>query len=221
MNFFRKPATEFGAQFTGTYSKPATCPDCGIGTDGVPNQLNYLTLDNNTYLFIATCSCTFCEKIFFYACYRNRDQSDNASMVCIYPNVDSTYSNNVLQNISPRFIDMYNQALRSEANEDFELAAIGYRSSLEILIKDFAIAELREPKDDVVKQSLFNAIKKYLKRKDFVNTADVIRILGNDYTHYDKKYPEHDFVILKGYMDIFLSQIETQYKINHPPVART
>ena len=49
----------------------------------------------------------------------------------------------------------------------------------------------------------------------------VVRILGNDYTHYERKYPQHDFELLKGYMEIFLKQIEVRYMVNHPPVSRT
>lgn len=93
---------------------------------------------------------------------------------------------------------MYNQALQAEYNQNFELAAIGFRSSLEILVKDYAIQELGEPAETVAKQSLCNAIATYLQQADLVNTADVVRILGNDYTHYKRKYPEHDFVLLKN-----------------------
>ena len=53
-----------------------------------------------------------------------------------------------------------------------------------------------------------------------MNTADVIRILGNDYAHYERKYPEHDFELLKRYMDIFINLVETKILIAHPPVER-
>ena len=33
-------------------------------------------------------------------------------------------------------------------------------------------------------------------------------------------YPEHDFQILKKYMDVFISLIETKLLIANPPVAR-
>ena len=141
--------------------------------------------------------------------------------VCILLLKLSHTKNENLAAISERFIDMYNQALQAEYNQNFELAAIGFRSSLEILIKDYAIQELGEPAETVAKQSLCNAIATYLQQADLVNTADVVRILGNDYTHYKRKYPEHDFVLLKKYMEIFLSQIEVKYMIKHPPVARS
>ena len=119
------------------------------------------------------------------------------------------------------FIDMYNQALQSEFNKNLELAAIGYRSALEILVKDYAIKELGQNPKEVISKKLCPAIGAYLNQEDLVKTADVVRILGNDYTHYERKYPQHDFELLKGYMEIFLKQIEVQYMIKHPPVSRT
>lgn len=103
----------------------------------------------------------------------------------------------------------------------FPISCYRFCSSLEILVKISAIQELGEPAETVAKQSRCNAIATYLQQADLVNTADVVRILGNDYTHYERKYPEHDFVLLKKYMEIFLSQIEVKYMIKHPPVARS
>lgn len=88
------------------------------------------------------------------------------------------YRNDNLASISERFIDMYNQALTSEHNQNYELAAIGYRSALEILVKDYAIQELNEPEETVSKKSLCDAIAKYLSQPDLVATADVVRILA-------------------------------------------
>ena len=102
---------------------------------------------------------------------------------------------------------MYNQALQCEKNGNFELAAVGFRAALEILVKDYAIKELKIDSETVSGKTLFNAIGEYLDEKPLVTSADVIRILGNDYAHYERKYPEHDFEILKEYMErINLSQ---------------
>lgn len=152
------------------------------------------------------------------------EETDSNISPCsfVYPPISpNVYTNEYLSAISERFILIYNQALRAEFNGDYELAATGMRSALEILIKDYAIKELDQPKEEVAKKDLFKAISEYLKQPELINTADVIRILGNDYTHYDRKYPQHDFDLLKGYMEIFLKQIEVQYMINHPPVFRT
>lgn len=218
MKFIDKPAQTFSSSFPFKYQKPAICPHCGFGTDATLKEKTFYSF-NNGYLLIATCECTACHKNFFFAC--ESISGSYAKMVSMYPSFQVTpYANEKLAAISQRFIDMYNQALFAEFNQNYELAAIGFRSALEILVKDYAIQELGEPAETVAKQSLCNAIEKYLNLPDLVNTADVVRILGNDYTHYQRKYPEHDFALLKKYMEIFLSRIEVQYMINHPPVSR-
>ena len=214
-----KNASEFSNTCKFQYQKPATCPYCDTGTDAKLMDKSVFSF-NGAKLLVATCKCTACGKLFFFACTEKSESI--APNVCLFPNTTFTpYTNDILSAISERFIDMYNQALQSEFSGNIELAAIGYRSALEILVKDFAIHELNKTSDEVIKKSLCNAIGEYLNQPDLVNTADVIRILGNDYTHYQRKYPQHDFDLLKAYMEIFLKQIEVQYMINHPPVSRT
>lgn len=218
IKYLVKPASTIAGNFSGKYNKPATCPFCGYGTDAP-------FLEKNTYSFnehniiVATCRCTSCGKTFFFASEYHKDSLYQPVTI---PAISYTsYENKILSSISERFIDMYNQALQSEFVGNIELAAIGYRAALEILVKDFAIGELQKPIEEVKRKKLHDAIGEYLSQNELVNTADVIRILGNDYTHYERKYPQHDFELLKSYMEIFLKQIEVQYMIKHPPVSRT
>lgn len=149
------------------------------------------------------------------------DFENKECILCaLAPSPSLGYENHILSQISPRFILSYNQALRAESVGDIELSAIGYRQALECLIKDYAITELNADKNTVIKQSLFEAIEIYLKESELISVADVVRILGNDYAHYDRKYPQHDFKLLKTYMDIFIKMIEAKILIAHPPVSR-
>lgn len=213
-----KPASSFSSNLSGSCLKPATCPFCGYGTDAPFSKREVFSF-NDHYILAATCCCTSCGKTFFFMCEYEKSSSYKP---VLYPEVSFIpFENEILSSISERFIDMYNQALQCEFVENIELAAIGYRSALEILIKDFAINELGKDAAEVSKKKLCAAIGEYLNQSDLVKTADVIRILGNDYTHYERKYPEYDFFLLKGYMEIFLKQIEVLYMIKHPPVSRT
>lgn len=217
-NYLIKNASVFGS-YSGNYRKPSTCPYCGFGTDATFSAKNVYPF-NGHQLLIATCTCTACGKNFFFAC--EHDSGKTVYTPIIYPSISfKPYSNDILEKISPRFIDMYNQSLQSEFHKNIELAAVGYRSALEILVKDYAINELGQKPEEVSSKKLCAAIGTYLNQEDLVKTADVVRILGNDYTHYERKYPQHDFELLKGYMKIFLKQIEVQYMIKHPPVSRT
>lgn len=218
MQYLEKLASVFNSSFSFKYQKPATCPYCNMGTDATYEQ-KYIASFNGNTLLIATCKCTACGKMFLFVC--EKDDKQIAKNVCIYPEVSvKPFVNKHLAAISERFIDIYNQALEAEFAGHFDLAAIGFRTALEILIKDYAINILKEPEASVTSKKLCPAIGEYLHQEEMVKTADVVRILGNDYTHYKRKYPEHDFALLKKYMEIFLSQIEIQYMIKHPPVSR-
>lgn len=219
MEHLIKSASDFSNNYSFQYQKPTTCPHCGYGTDAT---FSYKTIYNfnGHILLVGVCRCTACQKQFLFVCeYIKESPAEN---VCVYPSISfKPYENKLLASFSEHFIDMYNQALASEFSGNIELAAIGYRSALEILIKDYAINELHEDAQKVSSKKLFDAVKDYLKQDELINTADVVRILGNDYTHYTRKYPQHDFDILKTYMEILIKQVEVLYMIKHPPVSRT
>lgn len=160
--------------------------------------------------------CTACKKL-FTATYEVTNGKSH--ICCMTPFKPSAFSDELIEKLSPRFIEVYNQALRAKDNKDLNLAAIGYRSALEILIKDYAINELNEPPEKVIKLKLFEAISNYLP-ENMLSTADVVRILGNDHTHYERKYPELDFNLLQKYMDIFINLVQTKLLIANPPVSR-
>ena len=103
------------------------------------------------------------------------------------------------------------------------MAGSGYRNALEVLIKDFAINELGKPTAEVCKKKLAQAIEAYMPNIRLAQSADVIRVLGNDYTHYERRYDDIDFAILKQYIQIFLNSIDCEYLIRHPvvPTGRT
>lgn len=219
MNFLSKPANCFVNSFSFDYEKPATCPYCGIGIDAPIRDPHYWNLGEG-YLLSAAGTCTACHKSFVFGAFHETNDSGIAKNVFIYPSVayEKFQSENISQ-FSSRFIDVYNQSLLAEFNGSIDIAAIGFRTSLEILIKDFAINVRGDDSSEVSKLKLIGAISKYLSG-DLAASADVIRILGNDYTHYQKKYPDMDFVILKKYMEIFIKQIEVSYMIKNPPVTR-
>ena len=204
--------------FACEFQKPSTCPYCGINNDPIVTNTHSDAIDKTvTKAIFMVFECTSCEKRFF-ATYTLKD---HVSEFCYtFPMPATEFQSDEISKLSPRFVETYNQCLRAENINDLNISAIGMRSALEILVKDYAINELNEPKENVVSKSLCQAISDYLKEDDLIKPADVVRILGNDHTHYERKYPEHDYKLLKSYMDIFINLIETKLKINHPPVAR-
>lgn len=199
--------------------KPMLCPLCGAFQDGIIASRSIHPGPAGSEIGVVGYKCTFCAEKYIVI-YRIDKESKIANFAAFYPPPGGGYKNEILADTSPRFISSYNQALHAENCGDIELAAIGYRQALECLVKDYAIHELGVDREKVIKKSLCDAISEYLGEQELLATADVVRILGNDYAHYERKYPEHDFELLKRYMEIFIKLVETKLLIAHPPVAR-
>ena len=179
--------------------KVMTCPYCGIGTDGTRIDVKAFAIANGIIADV-TYKCTSCDKI-FHVSYKKMENEEIFVPYSVFPNFQGKEFSDEIQSVSPRFIKLYNQAYKAEYDTNYELAGCGYRNALEVLIKDYAI-EL------------------YLKDVDMSKCADVVRILGNDNTHYERDYENIDFSILKQYLNIFIEMIEVQIKVKNPPVRR-
>ena len=222
LSFSKKQTSGTFNQSSWTFplEKPMLCPHCNAYEDGQILDKHFWSYIDGCYMGVVVYRCTHCGNPYLVT-YKIDPKAKMTTFEQFFPSYHAEeYRNERLQEMSPRFIEAYNQALRAEAINDLELAAIGYRHALECLVKDYAIIELKKDREEVVKKTLAEAIGEYLGEKELVATADVVRILGNDYAHYERKYPEHDFALLKNYMRIFIGLIETKFMISHPPVAR-
>ena len=203
-----------------TIEETTVCPHCAKSI--FPNTSDYksfsYTSDIKLWGITYRCPAPDCNKIFL-AVFLGDIETKKLELNYIYPNRLPETLHPLLQDLSPRFIEAYRQANIAENHNCFELAGSGYRNAIEILIKDFAINELKKDESEVSKKKLHICIKDYLSDVDLTTSADVVRILGNDNTHYERKYEELDFNILKTYMNIFIQLITTKLLINHPPVG--
>lgn len=200
------------------YNKVSTCPYCGISTDATQVSLYPLDITNGRIVDV-TYKCTSCDKI-FHVSYKKFTEEENYQPFSVFPNFTGRKFSEHITNTSSRFVKLYNQAYKAEYDCNYELAGCGYRNALEVLIKDYAINVLNVPKKEVKDKKLYRAIETYLPDVDMSNCADVVRILGNDNTHYERDYENIDFQVLKQYLDIFIDMIDVKIKISNPPVSR-
>lgn len=203
-----------------TVQEPTLCPHCSNTIFAeIRDSKKFFYETNFTFWTLSYCCPNpGCNKIFL-ATFLSENKSKTLDLISIYPTKLTEELHPLLHELSPRFIKSYRQANLAENNGSFELAGAGYRNALEILIKDFAIIELNQDPTEVSKKKLHVCIKEYLGDVDLTKCANVVRILGNDNTHYERKYEELDFEVLKTYMNIFIRLITTKLLINHPPVG--
>lgn len=195
--------------------KPINCPHCGAYVEASILNITGYNYFGSHFAYLVTFIGNCCRKHFF-GLYDSENKI--ATLLQLHPQEKQKEFPECINLISPRFVETYNQAYFAEQNSFLELAGAGYRNSLEILIKDFAINELQKPKEEVCKKKLYDAIGEYTPNIRIANSADVVRVLGNDYTHYERKYEAIEFEILKRYLHIFVQSIENEYLLNHPIV---
>lgn len=200
----------------GQYKKPITCPYCGAFIEPVPFQHLRLAYNDNSTALLVSYKCPACSKKFIGVYEIN---GEDAEYICIIPVANEEVLPDCFGKISERFVSIHQQAFRAEARDDIQIAIVGYRTALEILIKDYAINMLGEPEAEVAGKGLRRTIDDYVS-KEIQSATDVIRIIGDDYTHYVNGHPEVAFEEFKDYYSMVLTYFEYQYKLKKPPVSR-
>jgi len=208
-----------GSHFWFQMDKPTICPLCNAYVDSTQTASSLFARETLPHFGFVQYKCQHCKGSYLVA-YEIDTEAKSTKVTAFLPARGEEYSNEIIERISTGFLRYYNQAKRSELAGDTELAATGYRMALECLVKDYAITELQKPRAEVVEKTLFKAIGDYLGEHDLIATADVVRILGNDYVHYERRYPQHDLSLMKKYLEIFVKLVETKYLIAHPPLSR-
>lgn len=102
-----------------------------------------------------------------------------------------------IKKISTSFVDIYNQALSAESHNLNQLVGIGLRKAVEFLIKDFAVHQ--NPKNEkVIRASMLGkCIDEYIDDTNVKKCAKRAAWLGNDETHYTRKWENKDVKDLK------------------------
>lgn len=81
-----------------------------------------------------------------------------------------------------------------------EICGIGYRKSLEFLIKDFAIHEHPESEENIKVAPLSQCIKNYILAKNVKLLAERSAWIGNDEAHYIRKQEDRNVSDLKVFI---------------------
>ena len=202
------------------------CPYCKKGID--PKCVSYhdtYISESDSIKYYAICKCSFldCTMIFFVE-YETEvyaaDIDDNGDFIhkqsLIY---SKTYPSPIpelefderITEISPDFVETYNHALISEANNLDTITGLSFRKAFEILVKDYAI-HLNKDNDlfensSVLEKSLNNVITKYFKDSEFQPIFQKITWLGNDHSHTFNKHEEYNVSDLKRFINACVSKI--------------
>ena len=126
----------------------------------------------------------------------------HSTRVFVEPNrfVKTTFNAHI-NDVSPSFVEIYNQALAAESDSLDQIAGIGYRKALEFLIKDYLIHKSPEDEQAIKDAPLGACINKRVSDPRIKAVAERSAWLGNDQTHYIKKFDDYDLEALKRFIN--------------------
>jgi hypothetical protein len=116
--------------------------------------------------------------------------------------------------ISPSFSKIYNQAFIAEQIGLNEICGVGYRKAMEFLIKDYAKSKNPNDHENIEKKMLGPCINEYVTDARIQNVAKRAVWLGNDETHYIRKWESKDLEDLKKLVELTIHWIEMEILTN-------
>lgn len=208
---------------------PTECPLCGQKmipelVFGSPHGIGYLKSSASKPRVVVNYRCTndVCKKYFtieystekFGPSEYNIDYLQCNEIKYSYLKPITVPIDNKITKISPNFLNIYKQATRAESLNLTEISGIGYRKSLEFLVKDYLCHTQPENSDGIQKAALGTVINNYLNdESDLQNLAQASTWIGNGETHYINEYNDDDVQDMKSYIIAFASTVISKIAI--------
>ena len=201
---------QFSVQLDGV---PDQCPICHRNVHPKLRRVERLA---ERSLVQASWRCTHqkCEELFI-ATYEDTNRSASRTNIPVFTlcrvapkhAYKMSFSETIVET-SPAFVEIYNQALAAEAAELDQVVGIGLRKALEFLVKDFAIREHPDEVDKIREAFLGKCITNYVKDPNVKACARRAAWLGNDETHYTRRWEDRDIKDLKLLIRLTVNWVE-------------
>jgi len=206
--------------YCATLDTTIECPACSNKNSF--EFLNHGIGENTEINYIVKCQ--NCKKFFIAKYFNEQIDSRNhkQTFLSIYPSSKFKHSfpNDIIE-ISPKFVEIYEQALTAKRYELNELVGLGLRRAFEFLIYDYIKNVLAlEPAKTLEKRI------EQIKVQNIDVNGTLIRWVGNDHTHVEPKHPEFtidemiesiDLIVYYLYAEYRSKKIAEKIKVPQPP----
>jgi len=115
-----------------------------------------------------------------------------------------------IRTISPSFCAIVSEAKNAERQGWKLVAGPGYRKALEFLIKDYLCLLHPTDADNIKSTQLGPCINRYVANDSVKATAERAAWIGNDETHYVRKWDDKDLDDLKILIELTVHWIEME-----------
>lgn len=193
-----------------------TCPVCNFKATLSPFTVRIDSQPNvpGSKLWMCyQCPNTKCESVFHseYDCVgaANTSQFNYYVFQKSFPKIFSsqTFSETIM-GLSQQFPVIYNQAAEAEAYGLDAISGPGYRKALEFLVKDYCIQSHPDEASQIKAMQLGPVIKKYVADSNILTVAKRATWLGNDETHYERRWTAKDISDFKNLIRLTVHFIE-------------
>jgi hypothetical protein len=210
-------------QITGV---PDRCPRCH--TAMAPTELAMSiagSLRGGVFEQAYRCTSLACGRVFIGE-YQWREDPQNIQCNQYYAFVRATpispqphkFSKEI-EGVSPMFLKVFNQAAAAEAAGLDEIDGMGYRRALEFLLKDFLGQQHPDERDAICRMALQKCVQKYVDYPRLKTCAERAVWLGNDETHYERRWEDKVLEDLKTLIRLTVNWIESVLLTAHYEAA--
>jgi hypothetical protein len=197
-------------------SAPNFCPLCY--RDQVSVFVTAFKPTYDTCQIVYRCTNKDCQS--FYIAYYREDIKEYKTiheeykLITTRPqNIKELIFEKEIRKLSPNFCEIFQEAIFAEMRNYKQIAGVGYRKSLEFLVKDFCIKKHPTKKQEIKKAWLMSCIKNYISDLTIQRCAELATWLGNDETHYIRMWKNKDIDDLKALIQLtknwMLTNIQT------------
>jgi hypothetical protein len=180
---------------------PEYCPVCNYSI--VPTFIMLYQKDWDTAELLCGCPRLECASLYFGVYQLDNNLSREFLLKRYYP---CSKVNQILPqeitDLSSSFVSIYNQAHHAEQEGLDLICGVAYRKALEYLIKDYVLKMYTEDDDKIKAMPLQQVIQKFIAEPTIKMMAERATWLGNDETHYVRKWENKDLQDLKNLIDL-------------------
>jgi len=205
------------------YIDPDICPHCHFANQ--PNFIfQYFDIFQSKNISIWQCNANNCKKTFIAI---HDEINDNLTFSRflnglpkgpVWPNPIKNLKDGKTINTenleSSKFIKTYLQSIEAETMGFDEIAGMGFRKAIEYLVKDWAIHNNTDRKEEILEMWLGNVISNFFDG-DLKDILERATWLGNDQSHYNKLFKEFNTTHLKELIDLILVELDREFKKRH------
>lgn len=198
------------------------CPVCSLSIQPIVLMVNSRLSKEMMKVIISIaykCPNNDCNEVFINYYEMDRHDYTGYKIGCASINSSSIKFDDKISEISENFVSIYREAKIAEESNLKQICGPGYRKALELLIKDYLILLSPENEKEIKGKFLGNCIRDYDIASNIKEMAKRAVWLGNDETHYERKWEDKDLEDLKRLIDIvvywiMMEESTNEYKLN-------